>query len=69
MLDAGGRTFGLIAGRYFDSETMPEPTLRTIELVSLRQHLPSDTRMVSPAQRQVELRNRMLSTIRRGCID
>jgi Protein of unknown function (DUF1214) len=66
-LDTAGHPVGLIAARYFRAETTPVPTLRTVPLAALRDHLPADTVKVTPAQRQESLRARALSVRRRGC--
>jgi hypothetical protein len=66
-LDTAGHPVGLIAARYFRAETTPVPTMRTVPLAALRDHLPADTLKVTPAQRQESLRARALSVRRRGC--
>ena len=67
--DTSGRTLGLISGRYFDSETAPEPTLTKVAFASLSKHLPANTPTVSVEQRQQQMRARQLSSVRRHCGD
>ena len=67
--DTSGRTLGLISGRYFDSETAPEPTLTKVPFASLSKHLPANTPTVSVEQRQQQMRARQLSSVRRHCGD
>jgi uncharacterized protein DUF1214 len=57
-LDAGSRPFGLIGGRYFATNSVPEPSLRTVPFNALRQELPAETPSVTTADRQETLRRR-----------
>jgi hypothetical protein len=63
-LDTGCRLFGLIGGRYFATESVPEPTLRTVPFADLPRHLPESTPSVTPAIRQEAL-SRRAHTMRR----
>jgi hypothetical protein len=60
-LDPYGHTKGLIGGRYNWTETVPTPTLKTVPFDDLMQHLPPDTRTVSPTERQEQLRRRLIN--------
>jgi len=68
-LDAGGRTLGLVAGRYFKPQTVPTPRLKVVPFASVADHLPRGTRRVTPEERQQELRARLESVYRRLCGD
>ena len=68
-LDAGGRTLGLISGRYFKAETAPSPALRVVPFGDIREHMQSTTPEISVAQRQQQLRGRLVSAHRRRCSD
>ena len=68
-LDTNGRTLGLITGRYFDADSVPQPTLEKVKLQDLDNHLPANTPRISPEQRQELLRARQASTVRRQCGD
>lgn len=57
-LDPGGRSFGLIGVRYFGTESVPEPTLRTVRFDELRRELPAETPTIEPAARQEALARR-----------
>jgi hypothetical protein len=63
-LDACGHTPGLIAGRYNRTDAAPVPRLTVVPLAEVRDHLHSDTAVVSPAERSEQLRRRMLSVRR-----
>lgn len=64
-LDAGGRTFGLIGGRYYGTRSVPEPTLRTVPLADIRDHLPAGSASVTPADRTESMRRRVRALRRR----
>jgi hypothetical protein len=61
-LDPAGFTEGTIYGRWYDCDSSPTPTLKRIKLSQLRNHLPSDTPVVTSNERAEELRGRV-----RGC--
>lgn len=65
-LDTYGHVQGLIGGRYNWTETVPEPTLTTVKLADLFDHLPADTARTSPEERQAVLRNRLIHGRRIG---
>ena len=65
-LDTYGHVQGLIGGRYNWTETTPEPTLRTVPLADLFDHLPADTARIDPADRQAVLRSRLIHGRRIG---
>jgi hypothetical protein len=65
-LDAGNHTTGLIAGRYRwfggsyrSTDTVPTPRLKVVPLAEVRDYLPSDTSLISPAERSAALTRRM----------
>ena len=68
-LDAGGRTLGLISGRYFKAHTAEDPRLKRVPLAELSAHLPAATARVTPRQRSDQLRQRLWSAHRRQCSD
>lgn len=57
-LDPGGFTRGSLMLRWNEASSGPEPSLRSVPIDRLRETLPGATRYVSPAQRQVLLRER-----------
>jgi hypothetical protein len=61
-LDPAGFTQGTIYGRWYDCDSSPTPTLKRVKCSDIRGHLPADTPVVTPEQRQEELRRRV-----RGC--
>ena len=64
-LDPGGYTEGGLYGRWYDSDTTPEPSMKVVKLGELRDHLPADTPVVTPEQRAEELRARVRACQRR----
>jgi hypothetical protein len=60
-LDISGYATGAIQGRWFEASEKPMPTLRKVKLADVLAHLPEATRLVSPQQRAVALRNRRLA--------
>jgi hypothetical protein len=64
-LDPAGYTEGGIYGRWYDCDSEPTPTIARVKLRDLRDHLPPDTRTVSPAERAEELRVRVRACQRR----
>lgn len=61
-LDPAGFQQGTIYGRWYDCDSSPTPTLKRVELATIREHLPRDTPTVTPQARAEELRRRV-----RGC--
>lgn len=64
-LDPAGYNEGGIYGRWYDCDSNPTPTIQRVPLAQLRQHLPADTPVVTPAQRAEELRTRVRACQRR----
>lgn len=64
-LDPAGYTEGGIYGRWYDCDSEPVPTIARVKLAELRDHLPADTRRVTPAERAEELRLRVRACQRR----
>lgn len=64
-LDPAGYTEGGIDGRWYDCDPEPTPTLKRVKLSELRDHLPADTPVVTPAERAEELRRRVRACQRR----
>ncbi|MCB2044609.1 MAG: DUF1214 domain-containing protein [Novosphingobium sp.] len=57
-LDPGGNSDGAIMLRWTGASSGPEPTLRLVDMADLRALLPSDTPLVTPEQREAQLRAR-----------
>lgn len=64
-LDPAGYTEGGIYGRWYDCDSAPLPTITRVKLADLRDHLPADTAVVTPAERAEELRLRVRACQRR----
>lgn len=64
-LDPAGYTEGGIYGRWYDCDSEPVPTISRVKLAELRDHLPSDTPVVTPEERAEELRLRVIACQRR----
>ncbi|MET0238308.1 MAG: hypothetical protein ABW184_00275 [Sphingobium sp.] len=64
-LDPAGYTEGGIYGRWYDCDSEPTPTIKRVKLAQLRDHLPSDTPVVTPEERAEELRQRVRACQRR----
>ncbi len=64
-LDPAGYTEGGIYGRWYDCDSEPVPTITRVKLAALRDHLPADTPVVSPAERAEALRQRVRACQRR----
>jgi hypothetical protein len=60
-LDTVGHTSGIMQGRWLGAVDPPTPTLMRVKLADIRKHLPADTPVVTPAQR-----DEALSLRRRG---
>ncbi len=63
-LDAGGHVQGLLAIRYYEPDSTPIPSVRSVKLSELKQSLPDSTPAVSAEARQKTLRDRAWSTAR-----
>lgn len=59
-LDTGGYLHGAIQGRWNQASSAPRPTLVRVPLDAVREHLPSDTPIVSPEERDRALRERRM---------
>ena len=57
-LDPAGRNEGSLMLRWTGASSGPEPTLRIVPAAELRSHLPADTPLVTPEQRDEMIRNR-----------
>ena len=64
-LDPGGFDNGSVMVRWNRSSSGPEPRLKSVPASELRQHLPADTPVVTPAQRDEALRARRRGVQRR----
>lgn len=64
-LDPAGYTEGGIYGRWYDCDTNPTPIIKRVKLAELRDHLPPDTPVVTPEERDEELRRRVRACQRR----
>ncbi|WP_395337337.1 DUF1214 domain-containing protein [Novosphingobium sp. BL-8H] len=64
-LDPAGFKQGTIYGRWYDCDSEPTPTIKRVRLAELRDHLPSDTPIVTPDERAEELRRRVRACQRR----
>jgi hypothetical protein len=59
-LDTGGYLHGAIQGRWNQASSAPRPTLTRVPWKEVRQHLPADTPVVTPEERDRALRERRL---------
>lgn len=68
-LDTAGRLSGLISARYLGvaPEAIIVPSLRVVDLDTVRNELPPETPVVTPAERSEIVRRRMHSVPRRRC--
>lgn len=64
-LDPAGYKQGTVYGRWYDCDSNPTPTIKRVSLAALRDHLPKDTPVVTPAEREVEIRERVRAAQRR----
>lgn len=64
-LDPAGYTEGGIYGRWYDCDSEPVPMIKRVKLARLRDHLPPDTPVVAPGERDEELRRRVRACQRR----
>jgi hypothetical protein len=59
-LDTGGHRTGAVQGRWNQASSAPHPSMKRIRLSDLRNHLPKDTPLVGPEERDRVLRERRL---------
>lgn len=59
-LDTGGYLRGVIQNRWNQASSAPCPTITRVKLADLRKHLPKDTSVVTPAERDRTLRLRRM---------
>ena len=59
-LDTGGHNYGIIHGRWHETDSSPEPVFNKVKLADLRNHLPKDTPVVSSEERDAVLRERRM---------
>ncbi len=57
-LDKADYPWGIIQMRWNLASEYPDPTMKKVALADIRKHLPADTPVVSPAERQEQLRRR-----------
>jgi len=60
-LDTSGYAAGAVQGRWFEASEKPMPSMKKVKLADVMQHLPNDTKRVSPQERAILLRNRRLA--------
>lgn len=64
-LDTAGFTEGTLWGRWLDCSSQPKPSIKRVPLKDVRKYLPKDTPIVTPEQREEELRARVRASQRR----
>jgi hypothetical protein len=64
-LDTAGFRQGTIYGRWYECDSHPMATLKRVKLSEVRDHLPADTPVVTPAERAEELAARVRAAQRR----
>ena len=64
-LDPAGYKQGTIYGRWYDCDSCPTPTMKRVKFSEIRDHLPADTPVVTPEERDEELRRRVRACQRR----
>jgi hypothetical protein len=57
-LDKADYPWGIIQMRFNHASDYPEATVTRVPIAEVREHLPADTPVVSPAERQTQLRHR-----------
>jgi hypothetical protein len=57
-LDKGDYPWGVIQMRWNHANEYPDPTIKKVPFAELREHLPADTPVVTPAEREEQLRIR-----------
>jgi len=60
-LDTAGYASGAIQGRWFEASEKPMPTIKKVKLAQVSDHLPKDTKRVTPEERALALQNRRLA--------
>ncbi len=60
-LDTSGYSSGAIQGRWFEASEKPMPLIKKMKLADVLDHLPADTKRVTPQERAIALRNRRLA--------
>jgi hypothetical protein len=64
-LDPAGVPLGVAVVRFYKSQYCIAPSVQKVKLADLRRYLPSDTPVVTPAQRVQELTTRRVASLRR----
>lgn len=64
-LDTTGYKSGAIQGRWFGANEKPMPSLKKVKFSEVINHLPADTRLITPEQRDRALRDRRLAAQKR----
>jgi hypothetical protein len=64
-LDTAGNATGVVQGRWTDCTAQPMPSLRKVALADVRKALPRDTPVVSPQERDRQLRDRRAAFLQR----
>jgi len=59
-LDTGGYRYGIYQGRWNKADSTPVPSAKVVKLADLRKHLPADTPVVTPEQRETIIRDRRM---------
>lgn len=59
-LDTGGVLSGALQGRWNQASSAPHPSIKRVRLAELRDHLPPDTPVTTPEERDSALRERRL---------
>lgn len=57
-LDTVGRGRGIIQGRWRECSSTPKPTMTKVKLNEVRRHLPVDTPVITPEERELTIRQR-----------
>lgn len=57
-LDTAGYPTGVIQGRWTDCDSHPMPTVKQVRVDEVSRHLPADTAMVTPEEREAIIRER-----------
>lgn len=64
-LDTAGHPRGVVQGRWTGCDSQPIPEVRKVKVAEVMQHLPADTAVVSPEERQEILRERRRALLER----
>ena len=65
-LDTAGYPRGVVQGRWTGCKTQPIPSVKKVAFAQIRDALPRDEPQVTPAQRQVQIRDRRLALEQRA---